>query len=261
MYTVFHHQIRLSSTTSPPSAVMKWLSFLSDPSSVGTVMATAFLKQMWLYINIYLSYLWLLVLHQMRLCWRLPSFIRWVCAAWLLLYFLPHLSSDVTSSSTSPTSDFSYFIRWDCDGVCLPSFIRWDYDGTWLPPSDVAFIKLLLLLLWWMPVFIRWVHHQPCLLHRWWMTSSSVMATDFLLFYFHPPLVVFQMIEIQNGGSERELSLLIRIPPASMMPDLRSFRHKSLANLSSSLHPSVLKNWLLHQLTLWWRLTSESHHT
>ena len=141
MYTVFHHQIRLSSTTSPPSAVMKWLSFLSDPSSVGTVMATAFLKQMWLCINIYLSYLWLLVLHQMRLCWRLPSFIRWVCAAWLLLYFLPHLSSDVTSSSTSPTSDFSYFIRWDCDGVCLPSFIRWDYDGTWLPPSDVAFIN------------------------------------------------------------------------------------------------------------------------
>ena len=85
--------------------------------------------------------LWLLVLHQMGLWWRLPSFIRWVCAAWLLLYFLPHLSSDVTSSSTSPTSDFSYFIRWDCDGVCLPSFIRWDCDGTWLPSSDVAFIN------------------------------------------------------------------------------------------------------------------------
>ena len=64
------------------------------------------------------------------------------------------------------------------------------------------------------------------------MTSSSVMATDHLLFCFHPPLdVIFKMIMIQNGGSERELSLLIRIPPASMMSDLRSLRHRSPANL------------------------------
>ena len=213
----------------------------SRPSSDETLLAAAFIHQMslccltspllspspifWCYIIIYLSHFWLLLLHQMRLWWCLSSFLHQMRLWWHQMRLWWYLTSSVRC----------------------------------------GFHQLLLLLLWWMPVFIRWVHHQPCLLHRWWMTSSSVMPTDFLLFYYHPPLVVFQMIEIQNGGSERELSLLIRIPPASMMPDLRSFRHKSLANLSSSLHPSasaVLKNWLLlHQLTLWQRLTSESHHT